>query len=69
MSVASRHVRLHDNILLSSVILTEHLKLLLVFYQWRFSVWLFEDNKKWGKGRYMLKKKKHPQVTHKAGAV
>lgn len=53
MSVASRHVRLHDNILLSSVILMEYPKLLLVFYQWRFSVWLFEDNKKWGKGRYM----------------
>lgn len=35
----------------------EYLKLLLVFYQWRFSVWLFEDNKKWGKGRYMWKKK------------
>lgn len=31
----------------------EYPKLLLVFYQWRFSVWLFEDNKKWGKGRYM----------------
>lgn len=31
----------------------EYLKLLLVFYQWCFSVWLFEDNKKWGKERYM----------------